>query len=81
MDITEFMTWFIDQVVSMFTKIFSILDNIKFMGTSLLNVIVIIAILVPLLSVVLTISNNVSVIGSRAEKVKESRERKKHNEE
>lgn len=82
MDITNFMTWFLSEIVDMFTKIFNILDGITFFGTSLLRVIVVITILVPLLSVVLTISNSTSVIGSRYEKVKKSKERSsKDNEE
>lgn len=75
MDITNFMTWFIDQVVSLFTSIFDLLASISFMGTNLLMVIVTITILVPLLNVVLTISKNNSVTSSRREKVKDSKER------
>lgn len=75
MDITRFMTWFVNQVVSIFTKCFNILDSIKFAGTSLLNVIITIAILVPLVGVVFTISQNVSVIGQKSERIRQSKER------
>ena len=81
MDITYFVTWFIDQVFSIFTKCYSILDNITFLGTSLLRVLVTIMILTPLLSVLLTISKSTSVVGARAEKVKSKKERTKENEE
>ena len=80
MDITYFFTWFIDQVVNIFTKVYSTLDSITFMGTSLLRVSVTIMILIPLLQVVLTISKNTSVVGERVEKVKESRKEKNKNE-
>lgn len=76
MDITNFITWFINQVVIIFTKSFNILDSIQFAGTSLLKVIVTIVILVPLTGVVLTISQNVSVIGQRSEKIKERKSKK-----
>lgn len=81
MDITNFITWFLNQVIGMFTKIFNILDSITFLGTSLLRVIVVITILVPLLSVVLTISNSTSVMGSRYEKVKKSKEKRSKSDE
>lgn len=75
MDITIFMTWFVGQVVRMFTYFFNLLDSITFSGTSLLKVIVTIVILVPLVSVVLTINQNVNVIGSRSEHVSNKKER------
>lgn len=81
MDITNFMMWFIEQVVDMFTSIFTILDSIEFLGTSLLKVILTILILTSLLSVVLTIGKSSSVVASRADKVKTKRERNRSNEE
>lgn len=75
MDISSFMSWFINQVISIFTKCFNILDNITFGGTSLLKVLVTIMILIPLLSVVLTLFYNASSTGyrsGRSEKVKDS---------
>lgn len=81
MDITNFMTWFIEQVVDMFTSIFTILDGVEFLGTSLLKVILTILILGSLLSVVLTIGKTSSVVASRADKVKTKRERNRSNEE
>ena len=73
MDITEFMTWFVNQVVTIFTKSFEILNSIEFAGTSLLKVIITITILVPLLGVVLTISANENVVGETSKRIKEKR--------
>lgn len=77
MDISNFMSWFISQVLSIFTKCYTILDNIQFAGTSLLKVIVTILILVPLLGVILTLSQSVSVVGQKSERIREKRERNK----
>lgn len=76
MDITAFMTWFVSQVVSIFSKVFNTLDNITFSGTSILKVLVTIMILSALLGVVLTLSKDVSVIGSKSERVKEKKTKK-----
>lgn len=70
MDITDFMAWFVSQVVSIFTKMFNILDNITFAGTSLLKVMLTISILSALLPVLLTIVNNPGKLGSKSERVK-----------
>lgn len=77
MDISSFMSWFVNQVITIFTKCFNIMDNLQFGGTSLLKVIITIVILVPLLSVILTISQSVSVIGQKSERIREKRERTK----
>ena len=77
MDISGFMSWFVNQVITIFTKCFNIMDNLQFGGTSLLKVMITIAILVPLLSVILTISQSVSVIGQKSERIREKRERAK----
>ena len=77
MDISAFMSWFINQVISIFSKCYTILDSIQFGGTSLLKVIITIVILVPLLSVILTISQSVSVIGQKSERIREKREKAK----
>lgn len=70
MDITSFMTWFISQVVSIFSFMFTTLDSITFMGTSLLKVILTILILGSLLSVVLTLSKSVDYVASKSERSK-----------
>lgn len=61
MDITNFMTWFLNQVVNIFTYVFTTLNNITFMGTSLLKVILTITILGAMLPVLLTITQTQGV--------------------
>lgn len=68
MDITNFMTWFVSQVVRIFTFVFNTLNNITFGGTSLLKVIIFINIIVPFLYIIVTIPIGAGSIG--ADKVK-----------
>ena len=75
MDISNFMSWFISQVFNIFKWFYNLLDSITFGGTSLLKVLVTIVILVPLISVVLTINQNVNVIGNRSERIRNKKER------
>lgn len=75
MDISNFMSWFITQVVNIFKWFYNLLDSITFGGTSLLKVLVTIVILVPLISVVLTINQNLNVIGNRSERIRNKKER------
>lgn len=75
MDISNFMSWFITQVVNIFKWFYNLLDSITFGGTSLLKILVSIVILVPLISVVLTINQNVNVIGNRSERIRNKKER------
>lgn len=75
-DISGFMVWFINQVVSIFSSCFNLLDSITFAGTSLLKVLITILILIPLLSVVLTLFHNGGSLGYRSgksDRVKESK--------
>ena len=65
MDITNFMTWFLNQVVRIFTYSYNTLDSITFMGTSLLRVSLTILILGTLIPILLTIVNTQ---GIKAEK-------------
>lgn len=78
-DISNFMSWFIGQVVSMFGSIFNILDSITFSGTSFLKFILVIVILSALLPVVLTLSQSVNTFTSISEKRQRNSERVKHN--
>lgn len=75
MDISNFMSWFITQVFNIFKWFYNLLDSITFGGTSLLKILVTIVILVPLISVVLTINQNVNVIGNRSERIRNKKER------
>lgn len=56
MDISNFITWFINEIITMFTSLFNILNNITFANTSLLKVIITIGILGALIPVILTIA-------------------------
>lgn len=75
-DITDFMTWFLGQVVSLFGDIFSLLDSITFMGTSLLKVLLTILILGSLIGVVLTIGKSTNYVVSRSERVDRKNQKK-----
>lgn len=70
MDITNFMTWFVSQVVDIFSWFFGILDSITFAGTSMLKVLITVVILVPLVGVFLTLTKNATVVGQKSERVK-----------
>lgn len=65
MDISTFMTWFLNQVINIFTYTYNTLNSITFMGTSLLKVILTITILGAMLPVLLTV---VQTQGVKAEK-------------
>lgn len=69
MDITAFMSWFVNQVANMFTWVYNTLDSITFAGTSLLKVSITLVILVPLVGVLLTLTKNSSVSVSKSERV------------
>lgn len=72
MDITNFMTWFISKIVEMFSWFFGILDNITFMGTSLLKVCLTISIISCLIPILLTIGKSGRVQMERSERVDRS---------
>lgn len=79
MDISNFMSWFVSQVVRIFTWCFNTLDSIQFGGTTLLRVLVTIVILVPLLSVFLTLGKNGGIPVARSEKVRSKSEKDDSN--
>lgn len=68
MDISNFISWFLNQVRFIFTWVFSTLDNIQFLGTSLLKFILIIFIISVLIPIILTISKSSSSLVSRSER-------------
>lgn len=55
MDISTFMTWFVTQIVRIFTYTYTTLNSITFGGTSLLKVIIFINVIVPFIYLVITI--------------------------
>lgn len=70
MDISYFMTWFVSQFISMISHIFTILDSIKFAGTSLLQFCITIVIISALIPVILTIGKTSGVIAERSERIR-----------
>ena len=58
MDISNFMQWFVGQVITIFTYTYNTLNSITFAGTSLLKVIIFINVIVPFLYVIITIPKN-----------------------
>lgn len=73
MDIGYFMTWFITQVITIFTYTYTTLNQITFGGTSLLKVILFINVIIPFLLVILSIPNR----GDREVRKAEREARKK----
>lgn len=71
MDISNFMTWFVDQVISIFTWAFNLLDSIQFWGTSLLKLSVTIIIINAMIPIILTLVNKGTSIAEYNIKVKE----------
>lgn len=69
MDISVFMNWFISNFLHLVTSCFSIMDSIKFRGTTLLRFCVACLILVPCLDILLSL---VSESASLSEKSKNS---------
>jgi len=67
-DITNFMTWWIQQVANIFTYIFNTLNSITFANTSILKVIINIMILSALIPVILTIAQSKTINNSMKEK-------------
>lgn len=70
MDISDFMGWFFDQVVTIFSFVYNTLDSITFFNTSLLKVSVTILIFSALIPVLFTIAITHRVNGSKSERVK-----------
>lgn len=76
MDITEFMTWWINQVIIIISKCFQILQNIEFMGTNLLAVITTIIIIGVALPVLLTLpTGGIETIINTGERIKPRKEK------
>ena len=60
LDITDFMLWFINQVISIIGQAFTLIDNIQIAGTSLLKIMIVIFIIGTLLPVLLTITQGIT---------------------
>lgn len=71
MNISNFMTWFIQQFINIGTNMLSILDNIQIMGNvTLMDFIITIMIISAFLEVLITIPNTANRIEKRHEKTK-----------
>lgn len=74
MDITNFISWFVSQCVSMFSQLFSILDSVTLFGFSLLDFCLSIFILLPLgINLFIAISKNTALTEKRSYKSAERR--------
>lgn len=78
MDITNFMTWFIDQFINIISYVFNLLNSIQFMGTSLLKVILFVQILTITIKILLTISQNSGSYLERSNKRNDTNSSKKN---
>ena len=65
------MTWFVNQVINLFTWGFNLLNSIEFWGTSLLKILITIVIIGAILPVLLTIGKTTAEIGEHNLAVKE----------
>lgn len=71
-DITNWMSWWVNQCISIFTFTYNTLDSIQFAGTSILRIIIWVAILGALFKVALTIPQGIAN-NSSSERVKEEK--------
>ena len=76
MDITNFITWFVNQILNIFTWCFNLLNNITFYNISLLQYIISLLILGVILEILFTL---VSSNGVRSSKEYMRKEKKKNN--
>lgn len=76
-DITEFMTWWITEFLRIWDWIINLLDSIKFAGTSLLGVIIIVIFLTAGLPIILelTRTHNQTIQRSERNKYKGAKEK------
>lgn len=74
MDISNFMTWFVEQCIRIFTFTYNQLDSIQFGGTSMLRIIIMITILSSLVGVALTIPAGIGRVSSERRPRKENKE-------
>lgn len=66
MDISNFMSWFVSQCVSIFGDVYNTLDSITFLGTSLLKFSITILILGSVIGVLFTLSQSMVVNSERS---------------
>lgn len=76
MDITDFITWFINQIINIFTWCFNLLNSITFYNISLLQYIISLLVLGVILEILFTLVSSNGIKNSREYMRKE---KKKNN--
>lgn len=76
MDITNFITWFVNQILNIFTWCFNLLNNIRFYNISLLQYIISLLVLGVILEILFTLVNSNGIKNSKEYMRKE---KKKNN--
>lgn len=61
MDITDFMTWFINLFVNFLKYIYNTLDSITFAGTSLLKFSIFVVLIFPIITILFTLVSNKNI--------------------
>ena len=70
-DMTQFMTWWLNQVLTILQWLWTELENITFMGTNLLDVLIAIVVISIILNIFLSISKGAgSIRDGKSERVK-----------
>lgn len=73
MDITSFITWFIEEIIKLFTKCFNLLNSITFYNISLLQYIISLLILGVIIEILFTLVSSNGISSSREYVRKEKR--------
>lgn len=80
MDITDFMTWFINLFVNFLKYIYNTLDNITFAGTSLLKFSIFCVLIYPIITMLFTLISNRSLYQNSKNDTKNRKGDKKDDE-
>lgn len=73
MDITSFITWFVENILNIFTWCFNLLNRITFYNVSLLQYIISLLVLGVILEILFTLVSNNGIKSSREYMRKEQR--------
>lgn len=75
MDITNFITWFIENILKIFTSSFNLLNKITFYNISLLQYIISVLVLGVILEILLTLVSSNGIRNSREYMRKETKKK------
>lgn len=78
-DISNFMTWFVSQVVNIFSFCYSTLASLEFGGTNLLNVLLTIFVLSTLIPILITIVENKGTLSINESKSRIRKEKSRND--